>query len=519
MALTILFLIVFAGILLVFNYKNKYSVLFAMMCFAIALCAITLLVEIYRVSYYSTTRVYFFSGLDAKLFYELNRRLSLTPNGEVIVQNISFVIFQLVSLAFIYHFEKYRKHSARGVGRVKRLLVFISITFIILYFVMYHPTVGYHLFLAQYTMDPASGKILLNIARGLVVALAIFTYLCPLSPVIYLIHYYRKGCLTIFFKQMIGLILIILSLDIMFFAVIMEFPLLKLEEMLRTAFWSGFSSRVLPLYNLKMMPVITFLMILFIVFVLIRFQATNFIDSYKERAIRKNLRVLQDNLRDVLHSEKNVIFNLKILAQGAEEAYGTPTGRQKLERLIDLSSSHLESLAQSINNIKDFRINTVKRDLGEAIDAALKAYPLPENIRVVKNYHCEKAYCNYDLYHVTQVIINLLENAADSLKDKADGQIELSLDASDYWAMFSISDNGSGISPKNIKKIQKPYFSTKSKQSNWGIGLSYVARVVKAHFGYLRISSQADKGTRVELLFMRQKATERKNSWKRLKLR
>lgn len=503
MALMILFLILFSLILMILNYKSKYSMLFMVMSLSIALCAVTLCVEIQRVSNYSVAQVGFLSVLDGRIFLGLNELLSVPPSTILLLRNVGYVSFQATNLAFIYLFGKYTKHDVPGRHSYKKPLLASLMAVLLLYFVFYHPEVGYGIFLASQRTNDFWGEVVVVLGRGVHASLGIFTYLCPLIPILYLILNYKNGYLTIFFEQLLGLILILLTLDALFFVVITEPLLVKWDELLRLGFWRGVSDKLILDINLDILPSVSLGLLVFIVFLLIRFQTISVIDYFKEYSIKKNLQILHDNLRDVLHSEKNVIFNFKILAEAAVHDYGTEQGQKKLERLIELSGSHLNSLTQSINNIKDFRINTIRRDFCEAIEGALGAYPLPEGITLVKNYRKGEVFCNYDLYHMTQVIINLLENAVDSLGNKAVGRIELKVEVSDYWALFSIKDNGSGISPKVIRKIQRPYFSTKSKQNNWGIGLFYVQKVVKAHLGYIRVWSLEGVGTEVELLFMK----------------
>jgi len=101
---------------------------------------------------------------------------------------------------------------------------------------------------------------------------------------------------------------------------------------------------------------------------------------------------------------------------------------------------------------------------------------------------------------MSQVITNLLENAADALADTRSPSITLTVDESRDWVYFSMTDNGCGIPRDKISKIKKPYFSTKSKQSNWGVGLSFAFRVVKSHFGHMRIRSRQNEYTIFEIL-------------------
>ncbi|MDF2485472.1 MAG: ATP-binding protein, partial [Herbinix sp.] len=86
------------------------------------------------------------------------------------------------------------------------------------------------------------------------------------------------------------------------------------------------------------------------------------------------------------------------------------------------------------------------------------------------------------------------------IKVGEDNRILITVDSSKEWIYLSIEDNGCGIPKKNLKKIFTPYFSTKSKQNNWGMGLSYVFRVITAHYGHVRIKSRKGEYTNVEIL-------------------
>ena len=106
------------------------------------------------------------------------------------------------------------------------------------------------------------------------------------------------------------------------------------------------------------------------------------------------------------------------------------------------------------------------------------------------------------MYHMTHVIINLIVNSIDALNkyNTDNAYIEITIDTSNDWIYLSIKDNGYGI-PKHIqKKIFNPYFSTKPKQNNWGMGLSYAFRVVSSHYGFLRIKSKPNEFTNAEIL-------------------
>ena len=61
--------------------------------------------------------------------------------------------------------------------------------------------------------------------------------------------------------------------------------------------------------------------------------------------------------------------------------------------------------------------------------------------------------------------------------------------------VIEISDNGIGIPGNKLKSIFDPFFSSKNSNTNWGLGLSYAKKVIKLHYGEIRITSELNKGS------------------------
>ena len=59
---------------------------------------------------------------------------------------------------------------------------------------------------------------------------------------------------------------------------------------------------------------------------------------------------------------------------------------------------------------------------------------------------------------------------------------------------FSVTDTGSGIDEENLSKIFDPYFSTKQKDTGSGLGLYVTYGIIKAHKGYIDVTSQRGLG-------------------------
>ncbi len=95
-----------------------------------------------------------------------------------------------------------------------------------------------------------------------------------------------------------------------------------------------------------------------------------------------------------------------------------------------------------------------------------------------------------------QVWINLIDNAIKF--SKIGGIIEIRLEKIDN-IIFSIRDEGEGISLEDNKKVfDKFYKADKSRNSEGtGLGLSIVKRIVNMHNGEISLDSELGKGTKV----------------------
>lgn len=102
-----------------------------------------------------------------------------------------------------------------------------------------------------------------------------------------------------------------------------------------------------------------------------------------------------------------------------------------------------------------------------------------------------------DRVQIEQVILNLIRNSIDALKDlpqftQRQLSIETSLTPSKYIEV-RIKDNGPGLTPTQREKILTPFFTTKT--TGMGMGLSISRSLIESHHGTLHFNSKEDKGT------------------------
>ncbi|HTX19258.1 MAG TPA: HAMP domain-containing sensor histidine kinase [Bacteroidota bacterium] len=101
-----------------------------------------------------------------------------------------------------------------------------------------------------------------------------------------------------------------------------------------------------------------------------------------------------------------------------------------------------------------------------------------------------------NLQQLEQVVINLINNACQSLKNPA-GAIEVST----YYSKardrvrIKVQDEGIGISASDLQHIMDPFFTTKREMGGTGLGLSVSYSIVKSHGGSMILNSTPGKGT------------------------
>ncbi|MBC7396191.1 MAG: GHKL domain-containing protein [Bdellovibrionales bacterium] len=89
---------------------------------------------------------------------------------------------------------------------------------------------------------------------------------------------------------------------------------------------------------------------------------------------------------------------------------------------------------------------------------------------------------------LSQVLLNLLNNAIDAVESLSEKWVSLSLEQSDDKTVLRVSDSGRGIAVNDQKRIFEPFYTTKQgdKGRGTGLGLSISKQIVEAHGGSLQ---------------------------------
>ena len=118
------------------------------------------------------------------------------------------------------------------------------------------------------------------------------------------------------------------------------------------------------------------------------------------------------------------------------------------------------------------------------------------NIQSVCEFEPELPNCLVDNNQISQVIVNILNNAEDALiTHKGGGEITIKIDSTPDAVTLEIRDDGPGIEPKMLHKIFEPFYTTKGPGTGTGLGLSICHGIVMQHGGEMWATSEKGSGT------------------------
>lgn len=159
------------------------------------------------------------------------------------------------------------------------------------------------------------------------------------------------------------------------------------------------------------------------------------------------------------------------------------------DAILNLSTVNLAELTEQV--IKSMRLQFDK--YGAEIDFKIEADNTPYNIEADKT-------------HISSVIYNLIDNALKYGGEKPHIRLQLEhIEEENNVICLSIADSGQGIPPQYLDKIFDKFFRIPTGDvhniKGHGLGLSYVAHVVKQHKGRIGVKSKEGEGTQFSIIF------------------
>lgn len=508
MALSIMVLLIMVFPLLLFAFRSRYGIALFLLTSGMCIAALAVLLQTYNISGYSMPSYFPLRSIDMVLYrYVGSYKQSLAQVQRI--RNAGCLIFFLGVFMLMIIIERNLLNRPAPHRFIIPVTV-VSVCFPVLFFIFYAPENAYRIYL-RYNELGGSGReqFRMTILR-MDAVLHGLTLAYILAPGVLLGVQYAKRNTTYFGETAALLMIIIVLYDaIFYFTFFSGLFNVSGEHALKSAFWFFGSIPRIPTAFTLIFSAFSFLISVFIFVNIQRVFSGKTLLLFRKSFLQKRIAELNRNLKDVLHSEKNLMFSIHIMANDVKQAYGTEEGYAKLEQLISMTSKRMETITSSLSRIRQLHIRPKPTDMRHLVDRALEDVPWPPGIQCEKHYCAFPANCVVDLYHTCEAIKNLVINSIEALEllNSKDKKITVTINASKEWVYLTIYDNGIGIDRKAIKQIMMPFVSTKSKTSSWGLGLPYAFRVIDTQLGQMRIQSCNEENrhyTQVDILLPRE---------------
>ncbi|MEX2214727.1 MAG: ATP-binding protein [Phycisphaeraceae bacterium] len=198
----------------------------------------------------------------------------------------------------------------------------------------------------------------------------------------------------------------------------------------------------------------------------------------------------------VSHELQQQAEKLGLPAQAVEDVRLIRDEVDRCRRILD--RMHIDSLHQSdespVTLASDELINEIKADLkpGQAAMLDVTVSSAVSKMTVRRSA-------------LTQTLGILIQNAFDASEMKHT-RVSLTIESEDGNLVFTVKDQGEGMSSEQLRRIGEPFVTTKGPQRGLGLGL-FLARLMAEHLrGSLKLRSALGKGTTCVLRFPRERS-------------
>jgi len=203
---------------------------------------------------------------------------------------------------------------------------------------------------------------------------------------------------------------------------------------------------------------------------------------------------LADTLKNRLQSPE--IANSPVSSQLEDLELGIDTIKRRSEGLLKFTESY-----RNLNKITKLDLKKILvRDLFENLNSLMQPTMEKKHIELEIVLRDPTLAIEADINLLEQVLINLIVNAIEAVKDKDSPRISLSAEIqANNRTVVKVADNGMGMPTELLDKIFIPFFSTRKTGS--GIGLSLCKQIMLLHKGNIQVQSADGKGSAFLLQF------------------
>jgi putative PEP-CTERM system histidine kinase len=192
----------------------------------------------------------------------------------------------------------------------------------------------------------------------------------------------------------------------------------------------------------------------------------------------------------MMHDLKNLASSLSLTIQNLPIHFENPDFRQDALRIMEQGVIRINRMCSQLSELaKKIQLNFVEADLNQLIKNSVYCINGSSKVKLITDLQ-PLPRLKVDPEQIQKVMTNLILNANEAVGTA--GEIRVSTEQRDGWAIFSVSDNGCGMSKEFIERSLFRPFKTTKKQGI-GIGLYQSKMIVEAHQGRIEVESEPGK--------------------------
>lgn len=209
---------------------------------------------------------------------------------------------------------------------------------------------------------------------------------------------------------------------------------------------------------------------------------------------------LQDTLSDISHQLKTPLTSMYVIN---ELLYDDKLDKSLKKELLNKSKKGLERIEWLITSLlKMSRLDSGSEKLIfeevkliNIINKTIEPIKIPLELKNINlNVSCNSDIkVNVDVNWTTEALINILKNAMEHTLEN--GNINIVCSDNPLYTMISISDDGCGISKKDLPHIFERFYKGMSNKESIGIGLNMSKKIIESENGNISVKSKENEGT------------------------
>ena len=224
--------------------------------------------------------------------------------------------------------------------------------------------------------------------------------------------------------------------------------------------------------------------------------------------------VKNDFVNNMTHELKTPISSVSLAAQmlNDDSVNTNPKILAHISHVIIDETKRLSFLVDKVLQMSVFErgratMNFQEIDMHELLETIIGNFSLKvknTNGKIISQLNAQDTLVMLDEMHFTNVIYNLMDNALKYRKETL--ILTISTWNEKNKLFISIEDNGVGIKKENLKRIFDQFYRVPTGNvhnvKGFGLGLAYVAKIIKLHKGTIKVESEYGIGTKfiIEIL-------------------